>query len=247
VSDASLPSQDDPRPWSDIVAALDQPARDAQRAACDVALARLSHDPSLYASLGELLRKGTPAGRFAAAFVLFRARKPGIALLPALLDSLSLPDGDRRWEAVHMLVLLGRMETQVTMALLHTARSDDDPTRRRMCLFALRELIPESPFTSDVCMRALDDADLGVRRAALSCLVKLRPKTRASLERTLAILRSDQDPKMQLLATAVAVELASEHPDAQAAVRLALESATRGDPHLRRAADLALRRIQNQE
>jgi hypothetical protein len=67
----------------------------------------------------------------------------------------------------------------------------------------------------------------------------------------LAILVEDRDPRMQQLASVLAVQLTRALPDARDRVRGALETALAGPEPLARAARLALGRLassaQNQE
>ena len=77
----------------------------------------------------ELLRAPEPLARFAAAWVLFHAERPSLRLLPALLESLELPDGDLRWQAAQMLAALGRMQSEVLPGAARATRA----ARRRRC------------------------------------------------------------------------------------------------------------------
>ena len=217
--------------------------RATQRLACDEALAKLRQESGFRAELSRLLREGNAHARFAAAFVLFQER-PTLGTLPALLDSLDLDDGDLRWTAAHMLATLGRMQDEVLPVLLHQAREGASGRRRRMLLYALRELAPEREETGRVLVAALDDPEPEVRRAALSSFARLTDPPRACVDRTIATLASDADPRMRRIAAVVLPELASRYPDAHSAARAALESAAvSGDPALSRTATLALRRL----
>jgi len=218
--------------------------RSIHRRACEELVRKLAEDASLYPPLVERLRKGSPLERFGAAWVLFRARRPSLSLLPALLESLALEDGDRRWEAAHMLATLGRIEPQVCPVVQLEARKAAAPTRRRMSLFVLRELAPEQDETRSVFIGAVDqDDDPGVRRAALSCFPKLAPTSDAVIDRTLSILAEDRDPRMQFLASAVSVELAAQRPQRASEVRTALERASQRDARLAQACRVALSRL----
>jgi hypothetical protein len=214
-----------------------------QRSACEAAVAQARKDPELGAALVELLRGGSAHQRFAAAWVLFRARRPNLRLLPALLSSLELADGDRRWEAAQMLVQLGRIDASVATVLRHEIAQASAPDRRRMAIFALRELAPEDAQTRAALLRALDDPDGAVQRASLASLVKVDDPERECLDRALALLNEAGDLRTRQLASAVAVQLLARHPDARDAVRTALEAASAGPESLARAARLALARL----
>src|SRR5262249_31911979 len=197
-------------------------------------------------ALRELLRAGEPLARFAAAYVLFHAERPSLRILPALLDALDLPDGDLRWQAAQMLAALGRMQGEVLPVLLAEAQSGASAQRRRMSLYALRELAPERPETGDVLLRALGDADGAVRRAALSCFAKLSDPAHALAERALALARGgDPDPRMARIATVVLPDLIRFHPDLRAPAAALLDDLERADdPSLARAALAARQRLE---
>jgi len=231
--------------FQDLLERLGARERSIQRAACHEACERLKGEPPLRDALLELLRSGSPEARFAAAWVVFRSGRPSLRLLAPLLDSLELADGDRRWEAAHLLVLLGRLQGEVFPVLCHEAAGSEVPMRRRMALYALRELAPERDETQRTFLSALDDADPEVRRAALSCLGKLAAPQPACLDRALAILASDPDPRMQQLASVLAVQLTRSLPAERGRVQRALETALAGPAPLEKAARLALARLES--
>lgn len=219
--------------------------RAERRRACDEAGARISSEPALRDALRESLRAPSPLARFAASFVLFHAERPTLRLLPALLEALELADGDARWQAAQMLATLGRLHGEVLPVLLAEARSARSAVRRRMSLFALRELAPERSETGEAFLAALDDADGHVRRAALSCFAKLGDPGRALAERALALARGgDPDPRMARIATVILPDLIRFHPDLRAEAAELLGSLERaGDPSLARAALAARQRL----
>jgi HEAT repeat protein len=219
---------------------LASPERPVLKRACDALAARLAGEPGLRPALLERLRGSDPIARFGAAHVLFHAERPSLRLLPALLASLDLPDGDLRWQAAQMLAVLGRMQGEVLPVLVHEARNAESATRRRMALFALRELAPESEEVEATLLAALEDADGDVRRAALSCLAKLAAPSRASLERALAAARSDPDPRMRRIAVVLLPGLVRAFPEERLQVKALVEAlAHEPDPSLVRAARAA--------
>ncbi|HXX49174.1 MAG TPA: hypothetical protein VEN47_13170 [Myxococcota bacterium] len=230
---------------AELVARLSSGDRAEQRRACDEALARVAKEPGLRDALRDLLQQGAAGARFAAAWVLFHVERPTLRLLPALLDALELADGDARWQAAQLLAALGRLQGEVFPVLLVEARAAASPLRRRMALYALRELAPEREETGTALLGALDDGDGAVRRAALSCFAKLRDPQRALAERVLELARrGDPDPRMARIAAVILPELVRHHGDLRARAEQvlgALECAA--DPSLARAAVNARQRL----
>jgi HEAT repeat protein len=233
---------------AELIEALGSEDRPKQRQACDELARRLPGDPDLRQSLLARLRDAQPQVRFAAAWILFQSERPSLRLLPALLDALELEDGDVRWSAAHMLATLGRLQGEVFPVLLHELANAASELRRRMALYALRELAPERPETCHAFLAALDDSSPDLRRAALSSLGKLHEPTLACLEQALAALDRDPDPRARRIAAAVLPPLATRHPDSLPAAREALRTAADStDPSLARSARAALTRLPSPE
>ncbi len=232
-------------PDATLLAQLASTERSAQRLACTVLAERLGERPELREALRSTLREGTPLARFAAAFVLFGAERPTLRLLPALLDALELEDGDIRWQATQMLATLGRLQGEVFPVVVHEARNARSPLRRRMALYTLRELAPESEETATVTADALDDPVAEVRRAALTCFGKLSGAKRDALDRVLGIATSHSDPRMRSLAAVALPNLLRTHPEAGPAVRAVLRELSRSDqPSVARASAQAQGRLE---
>lgn len=229
---------------ADLLSRLASDDPQVRRPACDAVAQRLRRDTSLVDPLNALLRDGTPLARYAAAYALFHGGRGSLRLLPPLLDALEFGDGDTRWSAAHLLTALGRMQGEVLPVLLHTAREAQSPRRRRMGLYAVRELAPERAEAEQCFVSALDDADPEVCRAALTSLAKLRDPGRNTLDRVIQTLESSTDPRMRRIAAVLLPDLVRHHADAADAAREALASAARDrDASLARAATIALSRL----
>jgi len=229
---------------AELLAGLGAQDREVQRRACDEATAAVRSDPELRDAVRQLLRRPEPRARFGAAFTLFRAEGPSLALLSPLLESLELPDGDQRWEAAQMLVTLGRLQGEVFPVLAHTTREATSPVRRRMALYALRELAPEHVETERALLAAVDDVEPEVRRAGLSSLAKLHEPGAACFDKVRAVLEGDPDPRMQRIAAVLLPGLAEHHAEQAGEARATLERLAAGDDgELARAATLALSRM----
>jgi len=235
----------DAGPFAALLARLGSTDRAEQRRACDEAAERLPKEPGLRDALRDALSDPRPGARFAAAFVLFHVERPGLRLLAPLLESLELGDGDARWQAAQMLAALGRMHGEVLPVLLAESRGAASPRRRRMALYALRELAPERSETADAFLSALGDADGAVRRAALSCFAKLSDPPRALAEAALELARGgDPDPRMARIAAVVLPDLVRFHDQLRAPAAALLDSLERAaDPALARAAFAARQRL----
>jgi hypothetical protein len=225
---------------AELLADLGKLERASLRRACEQLVARLAEEPELRPALLECLRGADPVARFGAAHVLFHAERPSLRLLPALLASLELPDGDLRWQAAQMLAVLGRLQSEVLPVLAHEARAAAHPVRRRMALYALGELGPEREEVETTLLAGLSDPDAEARRAALACLAKLLAPSSAALERALEIARADADPRMRRIATVLLPGLVRGYPAQRAEVETLIASLLDGtDPSLVRAARAA--------
>jgi hypothetical protein len=223
-----------------LLADLGSAERPVLRRACDELAARFPTQPGLRAELLVRLRGADRRLRFGAAHVLFHAERPSLRLLPALLESLELPESDLRWQAAQMLAVLGRLQAEVLPVLLHEARGPASAVRRRMALYALRELGPEHAEVESAFLAALDDPDAEVRRAALTCLAKVPAPSAALLGRALALARADADPRMRRIAAVLLPGLARAFPGARAELEALLAELVRDpDASLQRAARAA--------
>jgi HEAT repeat protein len=225
---------------ADLLADLGSAERPVLRRACELLRERFEQEPELRPALLERLRGDDPLARFGAAHVLFHSERPGLRLLPALLASLELPDGDLRWQAAQMLAVLGRLQGEVLPVLVHEARTSEVALRRRMALYALRELGPERAEVESALLDALDDPDPEVRRAGLACLAKLAAPSHRALSRALAVARKDPDPRMRRIAVVLLPGLVRPFPGERAEVEAVVDELARDpDPSLLRAARAA--------
>ncbi len=211
------------------------------RAASD-ALARIGpQDPELVRRLQQSLRDASRSARCWAAFALARLEPPALKLLPVLLDGLELEDRQIRWSSAKLLVELGRLETDVLPVLLHFVAGAERPRARRMAVFAVRELAPDRPETTQALLTASRCEDLEVRRAALSALAVVFEHTAAAATRLLEALVNDPDPASRgLAASALGALVRRKAPgseDAEGALRRAEESDP--EPLVQRAAHAA--------
>ncbi len=218
--------------------------RAIQRGACDQAIEHFASDPSFQDELNALLRDSNPRVQFSSAFVLFRTGRQTLRLLPALLDCFELEDGDLRWSAAHMLAVLGRLHGEVLPVLSHETANGETAQRRRMALYALRELGPERSETEAAVLQALDDSDLEVQRAALACMAKLTEPSAAALQCVLSIADTTADAKLRRIAIVVLPDLVRHHPDSLAPVREQIQRGIQDpDVSLQRAANAAASRL----
>lgn len=230
---------------AELLEALGSSDRAVQRRASDEAIERMREDRGFRDALVKLMRDGSPLERFASAYVLFHDG-PSLRPVPALLESMDLDDGDLRWTATHLLVTLGRSQPEVIALLLHEIAAGPSARRRRMAIYATRELAPEIEETGAALLAALDDPASEVRLAALSSVAKLAAPDKAIRERVLGLLKGDPDPRMRRIAAVVAPDLYRDDSEGCREIRHLLQELTRSsDDELGTAARLALRRLRS--
>jgi HEAT repeat protein len=197
----------------------------------------------VWTALREAVAHGEPRPRRVAALVGARLAPRELRLLPPLVEALGDEDGHLRWAAARALVELGRTQGEVHLLLLHVAQAGADPVARRMAAFCLRDLGPDDPRTAAALLAASRDAELRVRRAALSALGALLDPPREVEARLREALVADADGASRRIAAAVLGTLGAGHPDFLGpTTRDALARARDAspDPDLRRAAQRAL-------
>lgn len=220
-----------------LVACLGDAAKAIQRPAADACGALAARGIPVEPLLMRALEAGDPRLRFGAAYALARLGAPPSAALPALLDALALDDGDVRWAASE---LISRTEPRAAAVagLVPLVRSGNPP-QRKMALYCLRDLEARSDEVEHAALAALDDADGGVRLAAMSTLARLALDRTAVAEALLERLHAP-DARERRAAAAALGDLGVD----SRAVRAALETAARdADASLRRAAERSLRRL----
>ena len=205
-----------------------------QRRAAEAFAALAGRGVSVRERLVSVLTAGAPRARFGAAYALATMDDPPPETLPVLLAALGDADGDLRWAAADLLVhvpFAGLPESLRELAATGGA------AQRKMALYCLRDLGAASPAAEQVALAALDDADAGVRLAAMAALPRLAGDRAAAVERLLVVLASDEPPLRRAAAAALGA-LATPTP---AALRALDDAAAGDDPGLRRAAEGALR------
>jgi HEAT repeat protein len=219
-----------------LVRGLDHPTKLARRQAAEALGEAGVRDPAVRARLLPELEVGDPARRWTVAYALFLAGERSERLWPVLRDALGSADGDLRWAASRLVVALEVAD--LTERLLATLASGP-PEQRKMALYCLRERGVRSADIDAAVVAALEDADSGIRLAAMSALVVVArdpgPAARA-LQRRL----HDRDAGVRRAAAAALGRLGVRSPDVVAA----LDEATHTDDEaLARAARGALERL----
>ena len=112
---------------------------------------------------------------------------------PAVIEALANNDGDVRWAALDLIVRLGRLFPDAIRASLLALQPGDDANRRKMSLYALRNL---GLSDSDV-LAAIRDAsaspDRHVRFAALAFIRESAGTMPGCVDIVLRCLDSDPD------------------------------------------------------
>jgi len=167
-----------------LLAALDDADATVGRAARDalVAISRDGSGDAVVPMLRSVSRGTAPRARIHAALALARLEPPAPALLPALVAAFDAADADLRWTAARVLVDMGRLHGEIVRVLLGLVR-DAKPGARRMAVFCLRELAPDSGAAALALVDASRDADAAVRRAAITAMAGLLAPPQDVLER----------------------------------------------------------------
>lgn len=227
----------DARELEALVASLGDATKAVQRPAAEACRSLAARGVAVQPLLFAALDAEDARLRFGAAYALGRLGAPPASTLPALLDALALDDGDVRWAAAETLC---RVEPRsATVAALLPLLKTGNPPQRKMALYCLRDIATPNDAVDDAALTALDDADLGVRLAAMTTLARLardRPPVAGKLIRTL----SAADPRERRAAAAALGDLGVNSD----AVRAGLDAAAAGDDvSLSRAAKRSLRKL----
>jgi HEAT repeat protein len=195
--------------------------------------------PEIISLLTEKLSDSDPRLRWTAAFTLAQLDLPAPVPLPVLLENLGHEESDLRWAAAMAVVTLGQKHSQIKPDLVRLARQGN-PTQRRMSLYCLRDLGWEDPSVIAVFLAATQDEAAGVRLAALSGIGKLKQENADLIGNIIRLLQEDPDLGVRRAAAIALGQKGKSSPQ----VQTALEEAARGvDASLRKAAEIALKRL----
>jgi len=226
--------------------ALGDPEKAVARAASDALVEIATRIGGIESAIRAALRSELPSRRWTAALTAARIRPPGPWLLPPLVEALGSPDGDLRWAAARAIVETGRLHGEVLPLLLAMVRSGEPAVRRRMAIYALRELAPDRIEAAEALLDATRDSDLQVRRAAFTAMAALTVRLPGLEKRLLEAIREDDDAAGRRLAALAMGEIGSRNPGAisdEAIRQLRDAEPLCPDPDLRRALQRALARI----
>jgi len=219
-----------------LVRALAAEHRTEQRHAAELIAGLVEDSVPLLRAVRAALAAPDTRLRWGAAYTLGRALPPGPELWPAALETLALDDGDQRWAAAELACKIARRHPEVRAALRAEIASPS-ATRRKMCLYCLRDLAdPEAPALA---IRLLADPDAGVRLAALATAARARgsPVVSETAAAVGTLLDADADLGVRRAAAATLGKLGDDGSAVLAALRSAAASQ---DPSLARAARGAL-------
>ena len=180
--------------------ALADPSKAVARAASDALVRIAERSGPVDEVLHRALHGSRPHARWRAAFTAARLAPPGPRLLPALVEGLASGDGDVRWASARIIVEAGRLHGEVLPLLVGLVRTGEHPAVRRMSAYALRALAPDRPEAAQVLLEASADADLHVRRAALTAMASLVGPPADLIAHLLEVLTRDPDAASRRLA-----------------------------------------------
>ncbi len=226
-----------------LIEALASETKGVQRRAAGVIAAAGAQDPMVVTRLLALLEAPSAPARWAAAYALglidgaldLRACAP-------LLDALANPDGDVRWAALELLVRLGRRHPDLIRdRLLAALQGEGETNRRKMSLYALRNLGLCDPAVLAAVRGASAADDSQVRLAALSFIRQLAGAAPQAVDIVLERLGSDPNHGVRRAAASTLGYLNDRSERVLAALREAAEAPH--DPSLRKAARQTLAKL----
>jgi HEAT repeat protein len=224
-----------------VVACLDTPLKAVQRRAADLlSQVEAGARTEVVSRLRTAIVSDNPRLRWGATYALGRLGIVEPAMIGPLLEALGQQDGDQRWAAVDLLIACACSHPELVKSTLLDAAADPEPERRKMALYALRNVAPASPDVHQATLRGLRDPAVGVRFAALSALARLEPIPPEASALVLALCRGDPDAGLKRAALCTLGQVGCRVSDVEAALAAA---ATSDDPAMRRAAQVARRRL----
>ncbi|HUY27666.1 MAG TPA: HEAT repeat domain-containing protein [Candidatus Binataceae bacterium] len=216
------------------------------RRAAEAAALVAAHDPRIAPAIRALLEESSPRARFGAAYALglIGGAQFDLRAADALYQALGDADGDVRWAAHDLILRLGGAHPpQVRSGLLALARDgrEDNGDARKMALYCLRDLGPESRDVLDAARAASTAADAHVRLASLAILARAPAYRREAAAIAMRMLETDPQPGVRRAAAAalgLIGELSLEVLEA-----LGRAAARETDSALARAASAAITRL----
>ncbi len=226
-----------------LIEALASETKGVQRRAAGVIAAAGASDSVVVARLLALLEAPSAPSRWAAAYALGLIDGAlDLRACPPLLDALTNPDGDVRWAALELLVRLGRQHPDpIRGQLLAALNHDGDANRRKMSLYALRNLGLRDPAVLTAVRGASAADDSQVRLAALSFIRELAGADAQAVDIVLDRMGSDPDHGVRRAAASTLGYLNDRSERVMAALREAADAPH--DPSLRKAARQTLDKL----
>jgi len=214
-----------------------------RRAIDELAAMAASGNPFVIEKLRESLVSADRRIRWAAAYALGQIGAGAFAMdsADALCEAMADDDGDIRWAATNLMVRLGRENLAEISARLLKLAADNDRNARKMALYCIRDLEIAGAELLAVLERAVHDADVHVRLAALAVLSRIRDSSGQAVRMILECLKSDPDAGVRRAAASALGNIQDAGADATAA--LASAAADSADESLARAARGALDRL----
>ncbi|HVA41469.1 MAG TPA: HEAT repeat domain-containing protein [Candidatus Binataceae bacterium] len=216
------------------------------RRAAEAAALAAAHDPRIAPAIRAMLEESTPRARFGAAYALglIGGAEFDLRAADALYEALGEADGDVRWAAHELILRLGREHPlQVRAGLLALARDgrEDNGDARKMALYCLRDLGPESRAVLDAARAASTAADMHVRLASLAILARLPAYRGEAAAIAIRMLETDPKPGVRRAAAAALGLIGESSPRILEVLGRAADRET--DSGLARAAGAALKRL----
>lgn len=228
-----------------LIESLATPSKTVQRHAAAALAAAGASNPTVLGRLVALLDAPDAAARWTSAYALGLIDGAlDLRALAVLLEALGNPDGDVRWAALELLVRLGRRHHGPIRDGLLALQQRTGANRRKMALYALRDLgMRDAAVVGAVC-EACTSADSQVRLAALSFLKQAGAGSPESVDIVLDRLKSDPEEGVRRAAAFTLGYLDDRSHQVLAALREAAHAPH--DASLRKAARQTLARLKEE-
>ena len=214
-----------------------------QRRAAEALAGLALHDPRVVEKLRAMLSHPEPRARWGAVYALGMINLDDaldLRAMPNLIEALASNDGDVRWAAAELIVLLGRRSREPVSSQLITLAREGNLNSRKMAIYCLRDVggpCEELLAAAESCCR--DNQSL-LKMAALSLLPRIEDPGDRAAALAIGLLEDDPDAGVRRCAAVALGHIGSRAARVIAALN---HAAATDDIYMKRAAQGALTRL----